>query len=300
MTAWWLALALGCAPPTAPDPTVDEVVAWAQQGASAGSISMAGRGIADATFARAVVDPSFPSVRSLTAPDNRLGASALAALGDSGRCEGLTWLNLTRNPVGDAGAAALAAGPCGAALERLFVAEAGLGPAGATSLAALPSLSWLSIGGQPLGDAGATSLAAAPSIAHLEIPHAEVGGAGARALISGTAAHQLVLDGNPIGPEGLVGLTALAPTLTHLSRADAGLSDADVDVLARLPRPAGLERLTLSGNSLSDDGLASLAAAPWLGELDKLEIARTGTSLDARTALVAAWGSRAGLDIERR
>jgi Ran GTPase-activating protein (RanGAP) involved in mRNA processing and transport len=92
----------------------------------------------------------------------------------------LAALDLYANPLGDDGAAALAAAPL-AALERLNLTRAGLGDDGARALARgqLPRLTTLELGNNRIGDEGARALAASPRLPSLA---------------------RLVLDGNPCDP----------------------------------------------------------------------------------------------------
>jgi hypothetical protein len=293
---------LACSEPPPPGPDAAAVVAWVAAGASSGSVSIAGRGVADEVFAAAVRDPAFPpALRSLTANGNQLGPASFQALDEAGQCATLAWLNVTANPLGDAGAHALAETACVGQLEQLFIGEAGLSGSGMAALAGagLPRLTLLVAGGQPLGGSVAEPLAALPALRRLALPAVGMSPAGARTLITKTTASELDLAHNDLGAGALVGLSEVAAGLEVLSLASCGLGPADAVALAAAPR-GGLVELDLTGNPLGDDGLRSLAGAPWLAELDKLRVEQSGASLEVRKALVDAWGARGGIKVERR
>lgn len=82
--------------------------------------------------------------------------------------------------------------------------------------------------------------------------------------------------------------SGLAPTLTRLSLADAGLGPHGVQALAEvLP---DLVELDLSGNAIGDEGARTLAASTALGNLEHLRLTGTGIGPVGARALLDAPG----------
>lgn len=136
---------------------------------------------------------------------------------------------------------------CLESIERLTVrGRTGLSPRGVRALAALPqlrSLRALDLSNQRVTAEGAEALAASPQLAGLE---------------------ELDLGyGSGIGPGGAVAL-ARSPhlrRLRELSVAYCGLDGPSAAALLGSPVCAGLRRLTLDGNPLTDEALRALAAS---------------------------------------
>jgi len=84
--------------------------------------------------------------------DNAITAKGAQALARSPATKGLRDLNLDRNPIGDAGLAALVETLRG--LERVWLAQCGLTGAAVAELAKLPSLRDIELRGNKLGTAG--------------------------------------------------------------------------------------------------------------------------------------------------
>jgi len=298
----WLAAACGGGADEGPRfdaaAQMDSVIAASAQG----SLVLTSAGLGDAGLKAILADTRLPALRSVTLTDNRLTGDGVAALIAAPQAAGVKWLNVSQNPVGDAGLEALAAWQGLAGVERLFAAGGGAGPAGARALAASPhaaGLIYLSVGDQPLGD-GAPSLLGLTAVGRLELPRASIGGASARALIEGAPGKALSLEGNPIGPGGLVGLTKIADGLEYLSLEATGLDLADLDALAAIPAPASLKELSLRGVPFGDAGVAKVGQIPWLEGLEKLQLEGSGCGAEARKQMRSDWGVRAGLKIEPR
>ena len=80
--------------------------------------------------------PALPSpLEAISFAGNRLDAAAVTAL-LARAPRGLVELDLSRNPIGDAGAAVIAAHKAGAKLARLALVDAGLGDGGRAALRA--------------------------------------------------------------------------------------------------------------------------------------------------------------------
>jgi uncharacterized protein (TIGR02996 family) len=158
---------------------------------------------------------------------NAVGPAGLAALAASPVLAGLEELDLSHNPVGDAGLAALAASPHAVALRKLKLTKCDLHDEGVIALA---RASW------------------------------------------GTALRDLDLGMNRIGDAGG---TALAgwPTLAGVRRLDVGsnqLTDVTVLALAASPHLGAVRDLELGENQITDAGGRALAAAPQLDRLTRL------------------------------
>jgi uncharacterized protein (TIGR02996 family) len=138
-------------------------------------------------------------------------------------------LDLGSNPVGNAGAAALASSSHLAALESLQLAWCEVGPAGAAALAQAKHLGrlrvlWLE--NNPVGDEGARALVASPHLAGLR---------------------SLDLFGCGLTPAGVVALAG-EPGLRRLTRLDLrgnALDDAGAIALAESPHLRHLTQLIL-------------------------------------------------------
>jgi hypothetical protein len=101
---------------------------------------------------------AFRGLRTLSLAETGLtSAGVVALLAEGSAVDGLWGLDLTGNPVGDAGAAAVAASPRARYLQVLNLERTGLTEAGARALAEsaqLGSLQVLYVGGNALGERG--------------------------------------------------------------------------------------------------------------------------------------------------
>jgi hypothetical protein len=116
-------------------------------------------------------------------------------------------------------------------------------------------------------------------------------------LLEDGQAESIDLSGNPIGPGGLEGLARISPAVVSLNLSETKLSATDLAALAAVAAP-GLRELTVDDNQHDDAGLKALAAAPWLGALEILEVGGYHASPAARKVLIAAWGERSGLVVD--
>jgi Ran GTPase-activating protein (RanGAP) involved in mRNA processing and transport len=185
---------------------------------------------------------------------NGLGPAAAAALSAAGWTAALSLrrLSLCDNPLlGDAGTAALAQGawPC---LESLHLSGTGLGPAGAGALAA-GRQAWPALQALSLDDNCGLA-----------------GSAGVQALLGAavwTALTNLRLSNNKLGAGGAAALAAGAalPALRSLALGGNELGGAGAWALAQARWPH-LSSLDLTNNELGDAGAAAVAfgaAAQW-------------------------------------
>jgi len=189
-------------------------------------------------------------------------------------CSGIVDLELDRNPLGDPGAAALAAGVASCdALTRLSLTHCEIGSSGAAAIAsALPrTLVELDLSGNGIDAIGMGHVAGAvrelkvPKLALLNVSGNEIGPNGGAelgdALAAGGLAELAHLDlrGCFLGEFGLrLFSPALlsCPLLRLLHLGSNGVSDGEgVDALAEvLPSMRRLEHLGLAMNNLSGDG----------------------------------------------
>ncbi|MDP2313198.1 MAG: hypothetical protein Q8P41_09860 [Pseudomonadota bacterium] len=279
-----------------PGGRVDGLVGTRARMLEDGGLVAAGEHIDDALLLAILADPRVPDLRDVELADNAITVVGVQALLDHAKTAGLRALHLGSNPLGDAGLVALAGSSRLANVERLLLGNVGATSAGVAALAGTrnaSALTMVELGYQAVGDHGAVALVGLPA-GTLLLQKAGIGGVGARALLAGAAATSLTLDENPIGAGGLVGLTALAPTLMSLSLKQTALGPADAAALAALPAPA-LRHLSLAYADLGDDGVHAIAGAPWLGQLKSLDLTGTRASAAAYAALRAAWGERGGL-----
>lgn len=300
-----LAALLACTGATEPPPAADleAIVLRASRTAGDGSLVLADRAVTDEILAAVLADPGVPALHSVTLTGNRIGPAGLDALLGSEKVRELRWLNLSGNPLGDEGLRRLAAAQALAGVERLFITGVGAGADGIRALAASPhagALRSLAAGDQPVGDAGAASLITLDGLRELALPRAQIGGEGARALIEGGAAASLNLEGNPVGPGGLVGLRRFAPGLEQLNLRATGLDLDDLRALAALESAGDLRELVLQDNPFGDEGIAIVGQIPWLQDLEKLQIEGSGCGKEARARMRKDWGTRGGLKIEPR
>ncbi|NNJ26245.1 STM4015 family protein [Alienimonas chondri] len=84
--------------------------------------------------------------------------------------------------------------------------------------------------------------------------------------------------------------------LTHLGLRNDDGADSTAAVLAGRPRPGKVTTLDLSLGTLGDEGADALAGAPWIGELEKLDIRHHFVSPAAVERLRAALRSPDALD----
>jgi uncharacterized protein (TIGR02996 family) len=214
----------------------------------------------------------------------------------------LTRLDLSRNPVADR----LDAVRTLRGLRWLSLGTMGVTPDGLRPLFEsdpFAHLVDLHVDGNPIGDAGAAALAEAlpPTVETLALDECELTAAGVAHLAQSprlASVRDLVLNDCPIGTEGARAL-ARSPhlRLRRLSLKDCEVGDSGVEALLRSPVCAGLVRLNLWGNGLTDRaarliaesaalarvkdlclyqnrigdaGAAALAASPHLGRVDEL------------------------------
>lgn len=185
-----------------------------------GESDYSGRGLTDAQLQK-LIDGGELGVRftSLNLSGNKLTGAGVKALGT--HLAMVEELDLSGNPVGDAGAAQLAGNPVFASLRVLKLARVGLTAKGVDALVGPVSRLevWgLTLDSNPLGDAGAAAVvrgARARYLTTLSLEDVGLSDAGARAL----------------GDAG-----AGLPELTHLYLGRNGLTQATADSLEQALR----------------------------------------------------------------
>jgi len=192
---------------------------------------------------------SLPALVRLRLCDNRLGHQGARHLA---RLQGLKWLDLRGNEIGDAGAAALSGLT---QLVRLDLANNGITGSGARSLSLLQCLVQLDLSRNPVGYAGARSLSSLKGLVDLRVGECGLGPGSVKALVKLPELRHLDLSGNAIGSGGL-GALVRRNRWVRLWLHRCGLSSVDLPALGQL---AGVERLALDGNGLSESEHAQLA-----------------------------------------
>jgi uncharacterized protein (TIGR02996 family) len=179
---------------------------------------------------------------------NAVGPAGLAALAASPLVAGLEELDLSYNAVGEAGLAALAASPHAGVMGKLKLSKCDLHDEGVIALARATwgrALSDLDLGMNRIGDAGGTALAGWPALAGVR---------------------KLDLGSNQ-------------------------LTDATVLALAASPNLAALRDLGLGENQITDAGARALAAAPQLGRLTRLLLWHNRVTTDGLEPLWQRFGA---------
>ena len=193
----------------------------------------------------------------------------------------LRWLDLSRNPLGIAGARVLAEAPKPQRLHTLLLADADFDDAAGSALgkvAWLGSLAQLDLSGNPLGRGGAALRNLEPeglgklSLASIKMERTE---AAAIARFWPNVVH-LDLGGNPFGDAGIERFATMkeASALQTLSLRDCMVGDDGLELLATRGRCPRLRGLDLAGNELTASGLAALLDAPVMRGVTSLDLSR--------------------------
>lgn len=193
----------------------------------------------------------------------------------------------------DRAAEVLADSPSIAGLEELQLWNCNLRTAGARAIARSPHLAALrslALGGghghtqNEIGAEGCAALAetsALPRLESIELGFNHVGDSGWRCFVDSGKLVRLVeisLVGCQFSDASIVPMFTKTPrldALTHLNLSFNKLGPASAKALASARLPS-LRTLTLTGNSIGDRGVAALADAPWIAQLDELVLERIG------------------------
>jgi uncharacterized protein (TIGR02996 family) len=228
-------------------------------------LDLSGCGVGDAVVLTAILcGPYLRRLRKLNLRDDHLGADAMLAV-ISASLPDLTALDLSANPIGDAGVQSIVGSPVSRNLTSLKLGSDNLFPyvncmhaAGAQAIARsydMDSLQELELSDHFIGDGGLAALADSPNLSkliHLGIARNDIGAigdSGIEALVRSPHLAQLrTLDfrGNQLGT---VGVRALLDW-------------------ERLPR---MKRVDLGACRVSDQGYDLLRSSPLAGRVLKLE-----------------------------
>ena len=233
----------------------------------------------------------LPKLREFSARETGVKKLAFAKL----KGDPLEVLDLSQNPIGTAGATAIATAPRMRQLQRLVLDTCEIEGLGLVELIRSPiwqTLRWLDLSRNPLGIAGARALAEAPKPAHLHTLHlSDVDFDDAAGNVLGKVGWlgqlvELELTGNPLR-RGALALRDIAPThlrrlalmsigmerteaaalskfwpqLVHLTIGDNAIGDAGIERFATTKEASALQSLGLWKCGLGDDGLELLARA---------------------------------------
>ena len=216
-------------------------------------VNDAGFGVGDETAAVLATLPHLERLSGRLTSIGDAGADALA------RSASLTSLSLEGTPVTDAGLARI--GTMGQ-LELLSLGVyregADVTDAGMAHLAGLPNLRWLRLSGTPITDAGLPPLAALTGLEYLDLSQTRMTEGGLADLNPLDRLERLrfsfrVTDD---GADALANLDALREVIGSLDLGARGI--------ARLASLPALERLSLSGDGVTDAALAPIAGMPAL------------------------------------
>jgi hypothetical protein len=187
-------------------------------------------------------------------------------------------------------------------VEQLFLTGNQIGAEGAKALAESThrgSLRVLSLDGQALGDEGAKALAGFDGLESLSLNNAQITGVGASALLSQVEAETLLLRENPLN-RGELAFGRFSEGIQFLDLRSSFLGADQIRALGAAELGGGVKRIRLDSNPLGDEGIRALGAVPWLTDLNKLTVEKSGASVEERKALRKTWGKRGGLKVEPR
>jgi uncharacterized protein (TIGR02996 family) len=229
---------------------------------------------------RIVRCPLLERLAALTVAGTSAGNAVVKALVRSPYVGRLTALHLPRNGLTDVAALALAAAPQFERLTTLDLTENEIGPAGAHTLAAaapLTGLTTLWLRSNPLGSDGVAALLNSTRLANLsalDLAQTRCTAAALKAVpILSARLTALNLAGNDLGDAGVQHLCRWPLTaLRDLNLSRTGLGDEGAAALAAAPQFAGLRRLALNGNRMTEAGKRRLAESPYLSRIPALEL----------------------------
>lgn len=267
-----------------------------------GTLSGIGKGLSDQALAAQLKGAEPGSVHTVSLTRNMIGAEGVREILRSPATSQMRQLMLNSNPIGDEGLKALSRSPRLGALKRLQLIDVEAGAEGVSALARsehIEGLELLMLSLNDIGDEGAASLAAMSGVASLHLEGVGLSGSGARALLEGASVHTLNVRRNALDAGSLGALSGLSPSLREVNLSHCDLSSADLQRLAAVEAP-GLRSLVVDYNGWDDAAVRAFAAAPWLKQLELLQVGAHKASPDARRALRSAWGERPGLMVYAR
>lgn len=216
----------------------------------------------------AAVLAAFPALVDLELGCNSLGDTGVARLAELPLR--LTSLGLYMNGITAAGARALAGSAVLDAVHTLDVSANPMGEAGGIALVGSPhlrSLRHLTYGGEngiPNAAVAAAIARSLPRLEHLQLSLARIGPDGAAALAAGDlpALDGLGLHNNGVGDAGALALarSTTLPSLRWLDISNNGLTDAGALALAESPHLPALKHLLIGGTRIEPRAAAALRA----------------------------------------
>ncbi|MEZ4449700.1 MAG: TIGR02996 domain-containing protein [Nannocystaceae bacterium] len=226
-------------------------------------------------------------------PDDPMGDRGAAAVAASPHVGRVATLYLVAQRIGEAGARALLRSP---RLRAVEVVNLERSPVGALAACEHPRLRVLCARAAGLTDPGIAEFVDAselPSLVSLTLSRNTLGPATARRIAHARGLPRLTdldLSGNPLGTEGLRAL-CLGPrtTLRSLSLTSCGIDEGALAMLLESPLLAHLDRLRLADNPIPRDEYAALCARAaergcavdgWSPEVPLRTIERGGADLD--------------------
>ena len=160
------------------------------------SLDLSGNEIDDEALAYLVQSPHLVNLRELNLAGTTLRPPGWKSWRSPGWEVRLEALDLSRNPIGDAGARRLAESEVRNELVRLTLDPCEIGPDGAEALAGadwFPALRSLSLNGNSIGPGIRAIAAAGHSLGELRLRNNDLGSAGARAIAGSAALAGLVI-----------------------------------------------------------------------------------------------------------
>lgn len=253
--------------------------------------------LGDAGFATLLGASQLAGLRRLRVAQNEITASGIGLL--AGALPQLEALDVSRNPLAEAGARALAEALCGMNVGSLAVAGAQLTAEGLASIISASGgrLHELTAADNSLGFDGASRLAGIRelgSVERLDLSSCDLGPQGAQTILQSenvSSLEELVVATNGLGDACLVDLVTSGggpPRLKRLSLADNQLGPAAGTTLAASALAGRLEQLDLSYNELGDTGVEALAHATGWHALRSLMLRNNALSLGGIAALLAS------------
>jgi hemoglobin-like flavoprotein/Ran GTPase-activating protein (RanGAP) involved in mRNA processing and transport len=251
--------------------------------------------LGDAGIAALLGSPHLSGIRELTLSQNGITASGATLLADAP--PQLECLDLSHNPLGDAGAEAAAAALARLRVTRLALTGCNIGADGLERLLATERLTGLDVSSSPLGRRGIEAIARARGLGlleHLSLSQGELGPEGTTALMASPhlgALRSLDLSSNGIGDVGVTAIVASAPRLSRLERlhlADNGLGPDAAEALSASSLANHLCHLDLAHNQLGDAGAEMLARGSGWHSLRQLSLRANAISLGGAAAMTTS------------
>jgi uncharacterized protein (TIGR02996 family) len=201
--------------------------------------------------------------------------------------------------LGDEGAEIIARSPLLTRVQELGLGLNRIGPRGVESLARSSCLSQvriLDLSGNELGDSGFADVGSFSNLRSLDFSSNRIGYGGVAALARSPAIiglETLLLRGNMPGVSRALAESTLLREhgiLSNLDLTACGLGDAEVIDLASARWAQRLRKLHLGYNNIGQEGVEALVSSPLLTGLDKLDLSGNSLSPEAHFELRGRFG----------